>query len=175
MRLQGRREPTGSVTIRVVSAEDSYPIREGLPLLFAAQDHLELGDSVTNLPALGGVLAQYVEPEFALRVFASGSRTGAYLQKERLGDLGELRHANEAVPAGGSVLDPGVIDALLQARARQRDAAPSRLSPRELEALEIVAEGLCSAGIADRLNLAPAAVHKHIPAIRASQSPSPGA
>lgn len=194
------------MTIRVVSAEDSYLIREALRLLFDAQEDLELVDSVTNLPALLAsvdahapdvvitdirmppthrdegiraaeqlaishsglgvvVLSQYVEPEFALRLFASGSRGRAYLQKERVGHLGELRHAIETVRAGGSVLDPGVVDALLQARSVQQDSALSGLSPRELEVLELVAEGLSNAGIADRLSLTLGAVEKHITAI----------
>ena len=192
--------------MRVVSAEDSYLIREALRLLFATQDDLALVDSVTNLPALLAavdshapdvvitdirmppthrdegiraaeqlaishpdlgvvVLSQYVEPEFALRLFASGSRGRAYLQKERMGDLGELRHAIEAVHAGGSALDSGVVDALLQARSRQHDSALSRLSPRELEVLELVAAGLSNAAIAERLNLTLGAVEKHITAI----------
>ncbi len=196
------------MTIRIVSAEDSYLIREGLRLLLGTQDDLELVGSVTNLPALLAavdehapdvvitdirmpptdrdegieaaealarshphlgvvVLSQYVEPEFALRLFAEGSEGRAYLQKERVGDLRHLRHAIETVRAGGSVLDPLVVDALLEAHRRQRDSRLSSLTSRELEVLELVAAGMSNAAIAERLTLTVRAVEKHITAILA--------
>ena len=195
-----------TMVTRVVSAEDSYLIREGLRLLLQTQDDLELVGSVTNLPALLDavdehapdvvitdirmpptnrdegieaaetlarshpglgvvVLSQYVEPEFALRLFADGSEGRAYLQKERVGDLRHLRHAIETVRAGGSVLDPLVVDAILEARHRQKGSALSSLTPRELEVLELAAAGMSNAAIAEQLTLTVRAVEKHITAI----------
>ena len=194
------------MVIRIVAAEDSYLIREGLRLLLDTQPDLALVATVSDLPALLAavdehapdvvitdirmppnlrdegiraaeqladshpklgvvVLSQYVEPEFALRLFARGSQRRAYLQKERVGDLRQLRHAIESVVAGGSVLDPLVVDALLEARSRQHSSALSRLTPRELEVLELVATGRSNTAIAEELTLTVRAVEKHITAI----------
>jgi len=111
------------------------------------------------------VLSQYMEPEFALRLFEAGSRGRAYLLKERVGDLKEIRHAIATVRAGGSVLDPSVIDALVDARARREDPIRSLLTPREHEVLALVAQGKSNPGIAQALTLTSRAVEKHVTAI----------
>jgi DNA-binding NarL/FixJ family response regulator len=196
------------MAIRIVAAEDSYLIREGLRLLLSAQDDLELVEIVTNLPALllsveehapdvvvtdirmppGDqdegiqaaetlarshpdvgvvVLSHYVEPEWALRLFGPSASGRAYLLKERVGDLDQIRHAIETVHAGGAVLDPMVVEALVQARTRQATSPLSRLTPRETEVLELVATGLSNAAVASELTLSERAVEKHITAILA--------
>lgn len=120
----------------------------------------------TSHPHVGVVvLSQYVEPEFALRLFDNGSRGRAYLLKERVGDLKEIRHAITTVCAGGSVLDPLVVDALVGARQRREHPVRSRLSAREFEVLGLVAQGLSNPAIADELHLSPRAVEKHVTAI----------
>lgn len=206
--MSTHRPVYGVPVIRVVAAEDSYLIREGMRMLLATQDDLELVASVATLPELLAavgehrpdvvltdirmppgnsdegiraaesladshpglgvvVLSQYVEPEFALRLFSTGAAGRAYLQKERVGDLSQLRHAIEAVAAGRSVLDPLVVDALVQARARQSSSPLSRLTPRETEVLELVATGLSNSAIAQQLTLTERAVEKHITAVLA--------
>ncbi len=120
----------------------------------------------TSHPEIGVVvLSQYMEPEFALRLFEGGSRGRAYLLKERVGDLKEIRHAIATVRTGGSVLDPLVIDALVDARTRREDPVSSRLTPREHEVLGLVAQGLSNPAIADELTLTSRAVEKHVTAI----------
>jgi DNA-binding NarL/FixJ family response regulator len=192
--------------IRIVVAEDSYLIREGMRLLLATQPDLDLVDSVTNLPDLLDtvatraphvvitdirmppgdrdegiqaaetlarthpglgvvVLSHYVEPEWALRLFESAPAGRAYLLKERVGDLSQLRHAIEAVRAGGSVLDPLVVEALVRARARWAESPLARLTSRETEVLELVASGLSNAAIAGKLTLTERTVEKHITAV----------
>jgi DNA-binding NarL/FixJ family response regulator len=65
-------------------------------------------------PDLGvAVLSQYVGPEYALRLFDGGARGRAYLVKERLADVTELRHAIETVRSGGTMLDPLVVTSIL--------------------------------------------------------------
>lgn len=117
-------------------------------------------------PGLGViVLSQYVEPEWALRLFEPGASGRAYLLKERVGDLAQIRRAIDAVRAGETVLDPRVVEALIHARA-QRDRSPvARLTPREVEVLQLVATGLSNAAIATTLTLTERAVEKHIGAI----------
>ncbi len=66
------------------------------------------------------MLSQYVEPDYAVRLFAAGSDGRAYLLKERVGDIDELGAAIRRVAEGGSVLDPKVVDALIEGRSRKR-------------------------------------------------------
>jgi DNA-binding NarL/FixJ family response regulator len=74
-------------------------------------------------PDVGVVgFSQHLEPDFALRLFDGGARGRAYLLKERVGYLAQLRDAIRTVASGGSVLDPLVVDALVQARTRRREA-----------------------------------------------------
>jgi DNA-binding NarL/FixJ family response regulator len=193
---------------RVVAAEDSYLIREGLRLLLATQPDLDLVASVGTLPdlltavaehapdvvvtdvrmppgqgdegiraaealaqshpGLGVVvLSQYVEPDWALRLFEPTAAGRAYLLKERVGDLAQLRDAVDAVVAGRTMLDTRVVDALVQARTRQATSSLSRLTPRETEVLGLVAPGLSNRAVAGKLVLTERAVEKHISSVLA--------
>lgn len=117
-------------------------------------------------PDLGVVvLSQYVEPEWALRLFEPSAARRAYLLKERVGDVEQLGGAIRAVAAGGSVLDPLVVQALVGARTRQARSPLSRLTPRETEVLGLMATGLSNAAIARRLVLTERAVEKHITSV----------
>ena len=111
------------------------------------------------------VLSQYMEPEYALRLFRDGSSGRAYLLKERVGDLDALASAMTEVMRGGSVVDPQVVDVLVSARVREEESLLRRLSPRELEALAAMAAGLNNTGIADALFISQRAVEKHINSI----------
>lgn len=126
-------------------------------------------------PGLGVVvLSQYVEPEWSLRLFDPGARGRAYLLKERIGDLAQIRHAIQTVAAGGSVLDPLVVEALVRARSAKKGSPLSRLTPRESEVLALVATGLSNGAIAGKLTLSERAVEKHITAILAKLDLDPG-
>lgn len=117
-------------------------------------------------PDLGVVvLSQYVEPEWALRLFEPSAARRAYLLKERVGDIEQLGGAIRAVAEGGSVLDPLVVQALVGARTKQARSPLSRLTPRETEVLGLVATGLSNAAIARRLVLTERAVEKHITSV----------
>ena len=111
------------------------------------------------------VLSQYVEPAYALALFDSGSAGIAYLLKERVGDLGELDRAITEVSKGGSVLDPQVIDALVDARIKQEASHLQRLTPRESEVIAEIATGKSNSAIAETLFLSERAVEKHINSI----------
>lgn len=111
------------------------------------------------------VLSQFLEPEFALRVFDGGASGRAYLLKERLGNLDQLHHAITAVVNGGTVLDSLVVDALIEGRRKKASSMLGRLSPRELEVLGLMAGGASNASIAADLVLSERAVEKHISSI----------
>ena len=123
----------------------------------------QLGESHPTLGVI--VLSQYVEPEFALRLFSDRAGGRGYLLKERVGDLTEIRHAVATVRAGGTVLDPIVVDALVSARMAATEPLRTRLSPREFEVLGYVARGMSNPAIADALALTSRAVEKHVSAI----------
>jgi DNA-binding NarL/FixJ family response regulator len=117
-------------------------------------------------PDLGVVLlSQHVEADYAVRFLAHGSSRRAYLLKERVGDARELVKAIKTVAAGGSVIDPMVVEHLVQARGTRPDTALDRLSPREREVLEQMAVGKNNAAIAGALFLTERAVEKHTNAI----------
>ena len=111
------------------------------------------------------VLSQHIEPDYALRLFDGGSQGRAYLLKERVGDLTQLRHAITAAASGGSVLDPQVVDVLVAARRQRATSVLDRLTARELEVLELVARGDSNRAIAQELVLSDRAVEKHITSI----------
>lgn len=110
------------------------------------------------------VLSQYVEPEYALKLFEHGADGLAYLLKERLADLDQLRHAIEEVQTGGSVIDPKVIDALIEGRTRPKSPV-GRLTDREREVLGEIASGKSNVAIAEALFVSERAVEKHINSI----------
>jgi len=114
-------------------------------------------------PGIGVVvLSQYIEPSYALALLEHGSQRRAYLLKERVSDVGQLVNAIREVAAGGSVVDPKVVDALVSARSRRRDSPLDRLTPREREVLAEMAQGRNNAAIAASLVLSERAVEKHI-------------
>jgi len=117
-------------------------------------------------PEIGVViLSQHADPAYALELFEAGSEGRAYLLKERIGDLGELVSAIEAVASGRSALDGRMIDLLMAERARSTASPLDELTAREREVLTEVATGKSNAAIAASLFLTKRAVEKHINAI----------
>jgi DNA-binding NarL/FixJ family response regulator len=195
-----------AVSIRVVLADDSYIVRQGLEQMLAIAEAVDVVEScadpaalmeaierespdvvITDIrmppdhsdegiriaaelreshPEIGVVvLSQYSEPHYVLRLFEAGSDGRAYLLKERVHNRGELVAAIEAVASGGAVIDPKVVEVLVEARARAAQSPLGELTPRELEVLRAIAEGKSNAAIADELVLTKRAVEKHINAI----------
>ena len=112
-------------------------------------------------PAVGVVvLSQYDDPEFALALLDEGSRGRGYLLKERMSDPAQIVSAILEVARGGSVVDPKVVDALVQGRSARSPL--SHLTPREHAVLTEMATGKDNAAIAASLVLTVRAVEKHI-------------
>lgn len=105
------------------------------------------------------VLSQYVEALYARDLLASGDGAVGYLLKDRVADVDGFLAAVRQVAAGGTVLDPDVVVALMSKAAGR---GPERLSPREREVLSVVAEGRSNAAIAARMVITEKAVGKHI-------------
>jgi DNA-binding NarL/FixJ family response regulator len=194
------------VAIRVVVAEDSLIVREGLQQLLAASpsvdvvaaygDVQEVLDAVErdrpdvvltdirmppsntdegirladhlreSRPSTGVVvLSQYSEPPYVLALLEHGSDRRGYLLKERIHDRGQLVSAIDAVARGGSVIDPKIVEVLVEAKARADRSPLAELTPRERDVLAEIAEGKSNAAIAESLVLTKRAVEKHINSI----------
>jgi DNA-binding NarL/FixJ family response regulator len=117
-------------------------------------------------PAVGVVvLSQYANPSYALALLEHGSEGRAYLLKERVDDLKQLVTAIQAVAAGGSVVDPKVVDALVAESGRDERSPLNQLTPRERDVLREMAEGKNNAAIADVLFLTERSVEKVVHSI----------
>ncbi|MFF3287385.1 LuxR C-terminal-related transcriptional regulator [Streptomyces sp. NPDC003023] len=110
-----------------------------------------------GLPVL--VLSQHVEQLYARELLADGRGGVGYLLKDRVFDAEQFVDAVRRVAAGGTAMDPQVISQLLSRRSQ--DKPMDGLTPRELEVMELVAEGRSNAAIAERLVVTERAVAKH--------------
>ena len=194
------------MAIRVVVAEDSLIVREGLVQLLAASPSVDVvaayGDVdavlaaverdrpdvvLTDIrmppsntdegirlaeqlrerrPATGVVvLSQYAEPPYVLALLEGGSDRRGYLLKERIHDRGQLVSAIDVVAQGGSVVDPKIVELLVEGRARAARSPLAGLTPRERDVLAEMAAGKSNKAIAESLVLTKRAVEKHVNSI----------
>jgi DNA-binding NarL/FixJ family response regulator len=111
------------------------------------------------------VLSQYSDPGYVLAYLEHGSDSRAYLLKERVHDRGQLVSAIDTVARGGSVIDPKIVEVLVDSRARAERSPLAELTPRERDVLAELAEGKTNAAIGESLVLTKGAVEKHINSI----------
>ena len=81
------------------------------------------------------------------------------MRKERVCNDDQFIDAVRTVAAGGTMMVPDVVAKLLGRRAKDEPLA--RLSAREREVLELMAEGRSNSAIAQRLFITEKAVSKH--------------
>ena len=118
---------------------------------------IEARRAVPGLPVL--VLSQYVEQLYARELLADQAGGVGYLLKDRVFNDDQFTDAMRAVAAGGTVMDAEVVSKLLGRRSGDEPLA--RLSGREREVLELMAEGRSNSAIAQRLFVTEKAVSKH--------------
>jgi DNA-binding NarL/FixJ family response regulator len=111
------------------------------------------------------VLSQYAEPAYALALLEGGADRRAYLLKERVDDLDQLAGAIHAVAAGGSAIDPKIVETLVAAKSAAERSPLDELTPRELDVLREMAEGANNAAIAATLVISERSVEKVIHSI----------
>jgi len=198
-----QRYAVADMALRVVVAEDSMLVREGIVSVLAADPDITVVSEASDLDSLLGavdehapdvvvtdirmppsgtdegiraatrireqhpevgvvVLSQFAEPGYALELLDTGTEGRAYLLKERVSDRGQLADAIRVVSTGGSVIDPKVVEVLLEGRSRARTSPLRYLTPRETEVLAEIAQGKNNAGVARSLVLSERAVAKHI-------------
>lgn len=192
----------GRPVTRVIVADDSFIVREGVREILAAGSGIEVVGTCADLdellagvetehpdvvitdirmppsntdegiqaaaklrkthPRLGVVvLSQYSDPGFVLALLESGSNGRAYLLKERVHDLAQLTSAIETVAAGGSVIDPKIVEVLVAAQGRGESSLLGELTERERGVLGEIAQGKSNVAIAESLGLSKRAVEKH--------------
>jgi DNA-binding NarL/FixJ family response regulator len=105
------------------------------------------------------VLSAHVEIEHAMELLSTGRRIG-YLLKSRVINVDEFIEALGRIAGGGSVVDPGLVQTLVNIR-REEDPLAA-LTPREQQVLALMAEGRSNAGIAGGLWLAEGTIEKHV-------------
>jgi DNA-binding NarL/FixJ family response regulator len=188
--------------VRVVIAEDSVLLREGLTKLLA-DGGFEVAAAVSDadqlLRAVGEhrpdlvvvdvrmppthtddgiraalvirrqypevailVLSQYVEERYATDLLSVQTSGVGYLLKDRVAHVADFLESLRRAAAGGTALDPEVVAQLL---VRHHDDPIDRLTPRELQVLQMMAEGRSNNAIVDALRVSPSAVEKYVGAI----------
>jgi serine/threonine-protein kinase PknK len=127
---------------------------------------LEAARSIrAEFPRIGILLlSAHVEIETAIDLLEDGRGIG-YLLKSRVMKIADVVDALERVAAGGSVVDPALVQELVS--SRQRNDPLAELTPREREVLALMAEGHSNSGIAGRLVVTEGAVEKHVRSIMA--------
>ncbi|MFD9949115.1 response regulator [Nonomuraea sp. NPDC059023] len=189
--------------MRVILAEDSTLLREGLVRLLHEEGHevpAAVGDGQALIEAVEAhepeivvvdvrmppthtdeglraaleirrrwpsvkvlVLSQYVEKKYATELMTGSVDGVGYLLKDRVAQVADFLDALERVGEGGAAFDPEVVRQLL-ARTSHTDPL-SRLTARERQVLEHMAQGLTNASIAQALHVSQSAVEKHVNAV----------
>nr|AGS49266.1 putative two-component system response regulator [uncultured bacterium esnapd1.2] len=186
--------------MRIILAEDSILLREGLIRLLTEEGHEVLaavgdGDELIRevracqpdlivvdirmppthtdeglraaleirrrWPAVGVlVLSQHVEKNYATQLLASDTAGVGYLLKDRVSRVEEFLDSLNRVHNGGAAIDPEVVRQLL---ARTTHVDPlGRLTTREREVLDQMAQGHTNAAIALKLHISQSAVEKNV-------------
>jgi DNA-binding NarL/FixJ family response regulator len=108
------------------------------------------------------VFSQWVETRYATELLAGNPEGVGYLLKDRVTDVAEFDAAVRRVASGGTALDPEVVRQLIG--SRQQSTVLDRLTPREREVLELMAEGHSNSALAQHLTITERAIEKHVSA-----------
>ncbi len=105
-------------------------------------------------PGMGVVvLSQYDDPEYAVALLSDGAAGYAYLLKDSIAEGDQLARSVREVAAGGSLLDPKIVAAIVSPVAQD-----SGLSAEQDRLLQLVAEGKPIKAIAAMERTTPAAI-----------------
>jgi DNA-binding NarL/FixJ family response regulator len=116
-----------------------------------------------ELPDIGIlVLSAHVEVAEAMEILATGRGIG-YLLKSRITKVEDFVETVDSVLQGASVVDPAIVQELVQ--VRHREDRLERVTQREREVLDLMAQGASNAGIAKRLWVTEGTVEKHVRSI----------
>lgn len=119
---------------------------------------LQARQRAPQLPVL--VLSQYLQRDYAVELLESGAQGVGYLLKQRIADVDRFIADLHRIIAGGSVLDPEVVAAMVD-RHRADDDPVARLTDRQRTVLELMAQGRSNAKIAAQLGVSEKAIVRH--------------
>jgi DNA-binding NarL/FixJ family response regulator len=106
------------------------------------------------------VLSQFLADRYPLELVGDRAEGVGYLLKERVGDLKLFADSVRRVAAGGTALDPQVVQRMV---GRRRSTSPlDELTPRERDVMVLMAEGRSNGGIAAELTVTVPAVERHV-------------
>jgi DNA-binding NarL/FixJ family response regulator len=128
-------------------------------------DGIQVGLALrARLPRLGIViLSNHADPRFLGALPKEAISGWSYLLKKSVSDIQTLDRAIEGAASGTVTIDPVII-----AGMRPRAGGPlARLSPRQREIMDLVAQGLTNAAIAEKLVLAEKSVENQLTIIYA--------
>jgi len=109
---------------------------------------------LSTLPSTGIVIiSAYDDPEYVLELLKNGVRGKAYLLKTSIDDIEELIKAVEAVAQGGTVLDPAIVQRLVNAYILQPGSPLVQLTEDQQEVLSLMTDGYNDASIGEILGL----------------------
>lgn len=126
---------------------------------------LDLRRRRPDLPVM--LLSHHVQRTYASELLETGERGVGYLLKQRVGDVDSFVADVRSVQAGGVVLDPVVVAALMD-RPRPDDGGLQGLTDRQRQVLALMAEGRSNAAIAERMVITEKAVVRHVSHIYAA-------
>jgi DNA-binding NarL/FixJ family response regulator len=157
-------EPEGAgVSLRVVVAEDSLLVREGIRRVLESRPGVEVVATCVDLPGLLAAVAEH-RPD----VVVTDVRMPPTSSDEGIRAAAELRgtHPSTGVLVLSQYAEPGYATALLVAARGSARSSPLRgLTPREREVLAAIAQGRSNASVGQALGLSERAVEKHINAL----------
>jgi DNA-binding NarL/FixJ family response regulator len=119
---------------------------------------IEARSRVPGLPVL--VLSQYLQRDYAVELLESGDEGVGYLLKQRIADVDRFIADLRRIVAGGTVLDPEVVAAMV-GRHRDEQDPVAQLTERQREVLELMAQGRSNAAIAAELGVSERAIVRH--------------
>lgn len=117
-----------------------------------------------NIPSKTIMLTLHDTPAYVREALSAGA--AGYVLKDTA--IGDLRTAIEQVMAGNSALPIDLVSAAMRAENNPRQTGylgkdlGEILTTRELEVVELVAEGLTNKEIARRLGISPATIKVHV-------------
>lgn len=107
------------------------------------------------------LLSGYDSTQFALRLFACDGGGGrGYLIKDRVTCPKMLRDTLRSVASGAMSVDPDIARRLMNPKSHK--SVLDDLTDREVQVLELVAQGSSNKGIAERLRLSSKTVDRHV-------------
>lgn len=129
-----------------------------MPRMTGIQVAREIADMPAPQPRVI-ILSMHTDREFVLEAFQAGA--SGYVVKSSA--FGELVSALRAVETGGHYVSPAVSDTLIDSRLGEGEGGASflRLTPRELQTLQLLADGLSVKEISFELGLSNKTVHAY--------------